>query len=636
MIRLFDASVLAYTKLRVHRIRTGIAVAIAALLFGLIGGAIIIAQGIFTSVENFSEEGLNKRTVLVVSHSSNSLGFNEYDSRADATFIKEVDAAHKAIVAKKTAAAKKYSIVYDATLQDPSPITIDPTTKQKVIADSSLGSEAVQQVAQARRAAEYKPFLINDFVKKYSSAKVIQPQQIISPVDGNLLYMKNGNEPMVTNDRERMEQQYSQETPMLSVLDASLSKPFVTSKNFDPSKGEIPAIIPFSAAEKALGLKKLDGKATTNDRLDRLAYVRQNISNATVSFCYRNPASSALLAKALSQADEIKINAADKNYVKPKLIYAIPSKTDCGAVTVSSDTRTAAEKKQDQSQELFEKEVGTYLGDPIQRKVTIRGVGVSGDYPDMQAWSLSLMVQSLFGSSLGLMWSIPSDLLAQLPADARPDYLFNVDQSANAKVGKGYGATPESYIVEFGDKEQARQVLAGNQSDGGPDRVFAIQVGSSTLFVDEAKKMFTEVLKWALLIIGGIAIIILASIIGRTVAEGRRESAVFRAIGASRADISAVYGTYVLFLSMQVVVFSALFACVAAVVVQILYGADATLGARLAYAASDTTREFHLFSFTSPYLLWIVGVIFASSLVASIIPILLGARRNPIKDMRNE
>ena len=47
MIRLTDAVVLAHTKLRVHRIRTGIAIAIAGILFGLIGAVVIVTQGIF-------------------------------------------------------------------------------------------------------------------------------------------------------------------------------------------------------------------------------------------------------------------------------------------------------------------------------------------------------------------------------------------------------------------------------------------------------------------------------------------------------------------------------------------------------------------------------------------------------------
>lgn len=56
MIRFADAVVLAYTKLRTHRVRTGITVAIAGLLFGLIATVVIIAQGVFDSVHSFSND----------------------------------------------------------------------------------------------------------------------------------------------------------------------------------------------------------------------------------------------------------------------------------------------------------------------------------------------------------------------------------------------------------------------------------------------------------------------------------------------------------------------------------------------------------------------------------------------------
>ncbi len=137
-------------------------------------------------------------------------------------------------------------------------------------------------------------------------------------------------------------------------------------------------------------------------------------------------------------------------------------------------------------------------------------------------------------------------------------------------------------------------------------------------------------------IIGGVALIILAGIVGRTVADGRRESSIFRAIGASRLDIASVYGMFVLLLALRIVIFSAILAIAIGLTIEIMFWQDATLGTRLSYAASDVTKEFHLFSLTSPYLLWIIGTILAASIVASIIPILLGARRNPIKDMRNE
>lgn len=635
MIRLSDAFVLAYTKLRVHRIRTGVAVGISGLLFGLIAAVIIVAQGVFSSLDSFSDVGLNNRTVLNVTRAGGVISFNEYDKKSDPAFVAEVEAAHKEFVANKTTAAKKFGIPYTPSLEDPSPVVVDPQTKQRVIKDSALGEPVVQKIANGKRAAEFTPFDVNDYVKKYSSAKVIQSYKPLQPSSGLLSYMKDGKESFKQNNNS-MSYPGQSDTPSLIVLDGSLSKPFISNTAFDVSKGELPVIIPYAAAEKLLGLKKLSGDAPQQQRLDRVQEVRERIGEVTASFCYRNNASQALLARAISQADEIKQGASDKTYVKPALIYAVPAEAECGAVTTTADTRTVAQKKQDSQQVLFEKEIGTYIGEPEQHLVTVRGVGISSEPGTGASSSVAGMVEGLFSSWLGYgTWTIPSDLLAQAPAQYRPASIFDstVD-SSSATYFYGY----EAYLVEFGNKEEARELLKAGGMFGGSASgdVFSSPFGSGVLIVDELKAIFASILMWVLLVVGGVAIIILASLIGRTVSEGRRESSIFRAIGASRLDIGSVYGTYVLLLSFRVILFTAVLAIVLALVVEVLFWKEATLGAQLAYAASDTTKEFHLFSLASPYLLWIAGAILVASVLASIIPILLGARRNPIKDMRNE
>lgn len=634
MIRLSDAFVLAYTKLRVHRIRTGVAVGVSGLLFGLIAAVIIVAQGVFSSVDNFSEVGLNNRTILNITRAGGAMSFNEYDMRDDPEFVAEVDAAHKEMIAQKTAAAKKYGITYTASLEDPSPIIVDPQTKLRVIKDSALGDSVVQKLANAKRAADYTPFDINGYVKKYDSAKVIQTYQPIQPSSGLLSYMKDGKEQF----KQNANQSYTQETqpPSLMVLDGSLSKPFVTDATFDASKGEIPVIIPYSAAEKLLDLKKQNADTPQQERLDRIQQVRDRIGEVTAKYCYRNNASQALLARAIAQADEIKQGASDKTYVKPALIYTVPSESDCGAIGISADTRSAAQKKQDAQQVLYEKEIGTYVGEPEQHLITVRGVGISSELGTSGQASVAEMTQALFSSWLGYgTWTIPGDLLAKVPVESRPDSIFNAKvEAGSSQYFYGY----ESYLVEFTNKEQARDLMkvGGMFGGGSSGDVYTSPFGSGILLVDELKTMFSAVLLWVLAVVGGVAIIILASLIGRTVSEGRRESSIFRAIGASRLDIGSIYGTYVVLLALRVILFSAVLAIVLGLTVEILFWKEATLGAQLAYASSDVTKEFHLFSLASPYLLWIAGVILAASVLASIIPILLGARRNPIKDMRND
>ena len=150
------------------------------------------------------------------------------------------------------------------------------------------------------------------------------------------------------------------------------------------------------------------------------------------------------------------------------------------------------------------------------------------------------------------------------------------------------------------------------------------------------KAGFVKVLNWLIVVVGAIALVILMAMIGRTVAEGRRESAVFRAIGASRSDIGAIYGVYTILLSLRVVVFAMALGLTLALIIQVLYGNDATLGARLAYAATDTDKQFTLFSLSSPYLLWVIVIILVAGVLSSIVPIINGARRNPITDMRND
>jgi ABC-type antimicrobial peptide transport system permease subunit len=150
------------------------------------------------------------------------------------------------------------------------------------------------------------------------------------------------------------------------------------------------------------------------------------------------------------------------------------------------------------------------------------------------------------------------------------------------------------------------------------------------------KDMFAQVMLWALLAIGGVAIIILSSIIGRTVSEGRRESAVFRAIGARRLDIASIYGVYTLLLSVRVALFAVVLGLAVSLTLELLFTEQATLAARYAYAAADAAPSFHFFSFISWFVPLIVAAIILFGLLASVIPVIRSARRNPITDMRDD
>ncbi len=643
MIRIADMFLLAATKLRTHRVRTGITVSVAGLLFGLLVFVVLVTQGFFDSVQNFSSEGLNSKTVISIVHTNMDGYFNVYEHRNDVALVADVEKAHNELVARKKAAAQKYGVDYNAATDDPSPVIIDPQTKQKVIGEASLDNVSVRKVVDARQKAEIKPFDIQAYIAPYSSAHVLGRQDTLMPTDGRFVYMKDGKETVNAEDMNKSMYNYGApgselDNPQLSVLNETVTKPFIASTSFDPQKGEIPVIIPYSAAEKLLGYKSLAKDAKQADRLQRLSDVRRRISEVTVSFCYRNQASLQLLNLATMQREEMDRNKTNADYQAPSLQYTVTDVKSCGAVAVAKDVRTYTEKKMMDNRVLYEKEIGTYIGDPFQQKITVRGVGISSDFNNYDmAFSISGSITSMLSSWLGFgTWTVPEQLLAQVPAENRPDQVFKSvpDPSSN-----GGFYMPDSYLVEFGDKEQARQLLKKiGGLGGGPvgGNVYASPFGSGVLMIDELKNAFSTILFWALVVVGGIAVIILGGMIGRTVADGRRESAIFRAIGAKRSDIVAIYGAYTGLLSLRVVIFAGLLGGALAMIVELLWWRDATLGARLAYAASDTTKEFHLISVLSWYIPVIIGTILVVGMVASIIPIIRNARRNPIQDMRDD
>ncbi len=640
MIRAFDGFVLAYTKLRSHKVRTGLTVGVAGILFGLIIAVIIVAQGVFDSVDRFSEEGLGSRYLLAVSRYGPQ-GVNPWEHAEDDKFVAAIEREHKAMVEHKTAVAKKYNVPYSPEAEDPSPIGIDPDTKQKIVRDEAVGTELVQRVADELYGSPEPPKTVKDDIAPYQTATILEGNNPVQSTDGEIVYMREGKERSLDSKAERFMNTMGVEDPNLMVMNETLTTPFMVKHSFDPASGEIPVIVTFDRAEKLLGLKTLDKDATTEDKLARLSEVRQRVGEVTASYCYRNRASAQLLSTATQQQEEIRHNKDNKDYQMPSLLYATPDESSCGAVTVTKDVRTAAEKRAEENYIAYQKELGIWLGEPVQHKITVRGVGV---YSSMMAESgvsgtVGQMASMLLGSSLGYGdWVAPRDLLRQVPEEYRPSELFQLEES-DSTTHIARNLYSELRIVEFTDKEEARDMLklsgmfGGAWNENGPS---VSPFGSSTLVVDEMRGIFTTVLLWALGIVGGIALIILASLIGRTVADGRRESAVFRAIGASRLDIGSIYGSYALLLSLRAALFALVLGAVLALVVELIGWQDATLGARLSYAAMDTTKEFHLFGVGSWYIPAVLGAIIVVGLVASIIPILLGARRNPINDMRSE
>lgn len=160
--------------------------------------------------------------------------------------------------------------------------------------------------------------------------------------------------------------------------------------------------------------------------------------------------------------------------------------------------------------------------------------------------------------------------------------------------------------------------------------------GSNSLALDSTKRTFGKFFGIAALVIAGIACVIMMGTVGRMIADSRRETAVFRAIGAKKLDIAQIYVMYTVFLSLLISAFALIAGTVFALVVHSRYAEDFTVESILAYNAQDLNKTFSLYAFNISDVLIIVGLAIAAGLISAVLPLFRNLRRNPIRDMRDD
>ena len=200
----------------------------------------------------------------------------------------------------------------------------------------------------------------------------------------------------------------------------------------------------------------------------------------------------------------------------------------------------------------------------------------------------------------------------------------------------------DMFIASFPSVEKARTAVASNscQMNWTPaceSMPFSLGAyGTNYLTVDDIVRQLRPVILTLLIIAFTIATIIIWAMMGRVMADSRRETAVFRAIGAKRSDIAAVYVTYSVWVAVRIVIFAAALGLIIAGTVHVLFADRATKTAQLAYAVFTPEPTFSFLGFRNPVLWLILGGIVVMSLIAITPPLLRNIRRNPIKDMRDE
>lgn len=654
MISIKDTLLLAHTKLKTRKIRLFITVFVSSLLFACLIFVSFISTGVIGSIASFSQEGYGGRylvqaTPLTYSPSPGS----------DSELLESLRPEQRNIVAKKTAAAKKLGIDYDPLTDMSLPITdqVNPDgTKQSFV---NYDSKQVYQSLKNRNDSIPNTSYA-DFQKLATEASASATYKSTSP---QFAYVRDSSTTQViVNGKENLinpQQNQPKQTGIDSIqtfgwrsMDAELLKPFaLPGQALDTSDGGIPVIAPFSAAEEILGLKSLPETATSQEKLARLVEVREKIAGKKFQLCYRNEKSAELALNALQTQTEIEKNKTNKDYVSPTLIYNLP-KIPCSEITVKTDKRSSEEKSQQKKLDDFNKQFGTYL-EPEQGLIDVRIAGLSPDMNFESAINASTILSTLFSSSVGGGWVSPSQTIIDNPIATKA-------QGGNTET---VDRESISYIAEFPNLNMMKQFIKSQEcssaevitvpgggsfvsSASGQDptadcikqnkTLVVTTFGNSAGAIDEFEKTIWNAGKILIIVIVILSSLIMMANIGKIIADSRRETAVFRALGARRFDITQIYLTYAVLLALIIFGFALLVSFIGSWYVNNRYTSDFSTAAVLVYNAQDTSKEFKFFGISAPQIGAIALLSVTTGLVSALLPLLANMRRNPINDMRDE
>jgi hypothetical protein len=645
MMRPRDSFTLAFTKLRVRRIRLGITLIVMSLLFAALVFLSLITAGAVTSFHAFGKEGLGGRYIV----SGYPIGQQPYDNQDLVNILQDTN---KDLSAKKTALAKKYDIPYEAKTDPALPlaeqqVSPDPNDRQLMANVSSpLTITALSQL-NAKLPISYNDF--STLAKQNNAAHIYQSTASSfgsAGTDGAIKVLKDGKE----DYDKKQPNMSSQPTGLDSItslgwnqMSDDLLRPFLLPGQTTTigADGSIPTVAPYSAAEQLMGLSKLPATATSQQKLERLQAVRA-VAGKTAPICYRNQASQDLLQKAISQIADINANKNKSGYTMPSLQYSLPTEP-CGATTIKKDTRTTEEKEADNHQDELN---AITSGDtsPVQGVFPIRIVGITNDISgvgtSMEAGGL---VSSIVSSSLGQGWLSPASAF-------QPDSL---PTKAQGGLLKDKPVAQQQYYAEFNTLADAKAFIEKNNCSPPQDQMtgpnsaldacnklnkhfYLSPYGNNAGAIEDFQHSVWKVARFVLLGVVVIATVVLMGTLGKIIADSRRETAVFRSLGARRLHVSQIYIIYTLLVSVMIIVLSFVLGSAGALFVSHHFEPSLSVAAVLAYNARDVHQHFSLFAINTLYLAIIAAIVVATALLAAAIPLLTNMRRNPIRDMRDE
>lgn len=650
MIRPRYAIKLACTKLHSRRVMLAASVVVASLLFAVLIAGIVVFTGAQKSAVQFIQKANDSSYRVEVNPviPQSALSYSFPLSGAD---INEIRSAEKEYYAQLRATYKEAGVTYDPSTEvaalTPSAF-FPPSTPVDQRFELNHLSPVIGWALDRRldafmSTATNKIDALKSIGEKYGASGYYASSPAgIAPIP-NAMLIQDGKEDFSDNQMKSGDMTpYGYFTNAVhnssyQFEDTQLLSRYILPQ--DPARATqgIPVIISAQeavvlfGAHKGLPLEPEDA----SQRSAWLKGVQEKLNGYTYEVCYRNAAEMARIQKVQRDYVDKENNKADKNYRAPSLTYSLPT-SPCGEVTVQQDVRTAAEKKSESQVVNDQKELGTYE-EPHRQLLTFQVVGLMDAKPSSKYTD---NVQSYLQNLLTSDTSSMSAIIPRQQYDALPDAL-KIDSTFAQKSSLGSMLAGElsTRVLDFRTIDQARDFMDREtcpSSEMNCEKQFtASPYGSNYLILDEIGKLFQKAMLYSMPVILGLAAIIIWFTMVRVMADSRKETAVYRAMGAKRGDIGAIYLLYGMIIAIRIALMSLVVGVLAAFIIDRIYGPGLTSIAQASFGVI-TDNSFSLFSLTSPLILAVILAVFIVSFIAILQPLVRNVRRNPIKDMRDE
>ena len=272
----------------------------------------------------------------------------------------------------------------------------------------------------------------------------------------------------------------------------------------------------------------------------------------------------------------------------------------------------------------------TQSGSVEKIKFHIVGVFPSFHYSD-NTDSVSGLIKSIADSGLPGNVMIPITKLSEAQKILVEKYYSTEKDSAHYMYDKDF------FIYEFETATMAKEFIKKYNCKSAictSERPFVLSESSNNAI------LVADIFEKAQLIIGTVTIItvilsatILVSILGRIVADSRKENAIFLAIGYSKCDILQIYVTYTLIYAL----ITAMIASIIGVVIPFI--AQALIGERLSASLNSLfhTPISYAVNIGSPtiYVLVVAASVFLVSVICVVATVILKINRKTLRHLRD-